>query len=795
MRTHFSWRVTVPLFLALFALLTSLEDGQAGGVIFKDGFVIRGVVRRENQTMLDSSGQAIPIGKHFYMVDDFVRPTIFSPKHVQKIIDEEEAAGSDPMMLTLPFTRQVNGDLKSIEEIVEIKPFNDNWARDFRLIHRATRGKPETAEQRLMVLTPYYARVEARQLRWSSYYLTRELGPDTVRILLYGHPKLREVGGRPNLEKRLKIVDFIKQVGWYDVAEQELDSLLKDLPTQEKAIEKARDAVKARRNGQLLTDIELAHQAGRDGWARTRLAEFPKAAADPGELRRLRELSTEYEKAEAMLKDATRFLKALPERLSPTDPRKTWDEAVAAILEEVSLDSVGRLEAFVKFAQQDERERMAKKAPTLAAGDLLALGVSGWLLGSRAAEAKADVGLKLWRTRQFVLEYQKTANAGDRKNQLAAYEKKGAIALDEMAQLISLLPPVDPEEKLGEGILEREAPHQANIRKKTSYLLQLPPEYKHSRSYPVLLVLHNGGEKPKEMLERWRELAQRHGYLLAAPAWNNGFGQVYSYSAGEHAVVLDVLRDLQRHFNVDSDRVFLAGFGEGGAMAFDVGLSHPDLFAGVVPIAAVPRFFATSYAANSQHLPFYVVSGMLHANEGYKVLRKQFDSWTAQGQPALWVDYRGRAVEWFDGELPSVFDWMDRKRDLFKRSQGTPGTTEFQSYRATDNRFYWLTMNDIHARHVNDPRNPGFYRVTTAYVQGAIGTDNRIAIHARGCNSVTVWLARGMLDFDKPVTISVNGQERRRNWKVTQSLGVLLDDFWERGDRKRLFIAKEDVPL
>jgi hypothetical protein len=117
----------------------------------------------------------------------------------------------------------------------------------------------------------------------------------------------------------------------------------------------------SRRIEQLVADIEMACQAGRHGWAQAHLADFPKPAADVGQLRRLRELSSEYEKLEGMLKDATRLLKALPERLLPTDPRKTWDEAVAAILEEISLDSVGRLEAFVKFAQQDERERLAKK--------------------------------------------------------------------------------------------------------------------------------------------------------------------------------------------------------------------------------------------------------------------------------------------------------------------------------------------------------------------------------------------------------------------------------------------------
>jgi len=45
-------------------------------------------------------------------------------------------------------------------------------------------------------------------------------------------------------------------------------------------------------------------------------------------------------------------------------------------------------------------------------------------------------------------------------------------------------------------------------------------DYHHvGRAYPVLLVLHNAGEKPAEALKRWKALAAESGYLLVAPAW------------------------------------------------------------------------------------------------------------------------------------------------------------------------------------------------------------------------------------------------------------------------------------
>ena len=103
---------------------------------------------------------------------------------------------------------------------------------------------------------------------------------------------------------------------------------------------------------------------------------------------------------------------------------------------------------------------------------------------------------------------------------------------------------------------------------------------------PVLVVLHPSGEKPRDMMDRWAEAAREHGYILAAPEWTPLQGGAYGYSADDHNVVLRTLRDLKLRFQIDSDRVFLHGYRQGGNMAYDVGLSHPDLFAGVLPMAA-----------------------------------------------------------------------------------------------------------------------------------------------------------------------------------------------------------------
>src|SRR5262249_16382706 len=130
-------------------------------------------------------------------------------------------------------------------------------------------------------------------------------------------------------------------------------------------------------------------------------------------------------------------------------------------------------------------------------------------------------------------------------------------------------------------------------------------------------------------------------------------------------IVLDTLRDLRRRFHPDCDRVFLFGLGEGAKMAFDVGLSHPDLFAGVMPMGAGPLFHARKDWRTAQHLPFYVMMATNVVREHGEGMRAQLKSWIDNRYSILLVEYKGRGSEWLGGELPNMFDWMRFQKRAF----------------------------------------------------------------------------------------------------------------------------------
>src|SRR5262249_17220599 len=146
-----------------------------------------------------------------------------------------------------------------------------------------------------------------------------------------------------------------------------------------------------------------------------------------------------------------------------------------------------------------------------------------------------------------------------------------------------------------------------------AYHVLLPEEYRPSHRHPLIITLSPGGRAPEKQLEWWGSSAegkpgqaQRHGYVVVSPEWTDPKPSEYDYAARAPEAVQHVLRDVRKRFGVDSDQVFLSGHGMGGDAAFDIGMSHPDLFAGVIPITGVSDKYCKWYWQNAKGVAWYI---------------------------------------------------------------------------------------------------------------------------------------------------------------------------------------------
>jgi pimeloyl-ACP methyl ester carboxylesterase len=654
------------------------------------------------------------------------------------------------------------------------------------------------------------------KVEWRSVYLPRELPEDAIRKAVNNHPDFQEQPGMTEaarIGQRLRYADFFTRTGLYDIAKEELDRILRDFPGQKERVVERQKAIARLGAREDFERLKRLHLGGRYKEVHDRLFDeknkFPMDDLPDDTLASFRELKAEYEGVKERSDRAVKYLAELAPQVE-TQYREMFTEAAKSIKDDVYYENLARLDTFLSQAKQAEKQVKAGKKPDLNPSDLMGLAITGWLLGNGAAEANPGVAAKLWRTRQMLVEYLHTASGNDRKKLLEKYlaERQDSTALDDITRIIPTLPPIEPEAKITEKTVEVQL---GRNNRGPTYALKLPPDYRHSRPYPVLIVLHKEGEKPGAMIDKWKDQAAENGYILAAPEWEtrNNLG-LYTYGDNnEHEAVLETVRDLRRRFQVDSDRVFLFGQGQGANMAHDVALSHPDLFAGVSSMGVNPEYHALHYWRNGQYLPFYMVTGT-SSGKAEENVHKLFENWVSGGNrpahsyPMLWVQYKNRGADWFGGEVVNLFDWMRAKRRAFPLHQlGTDGLgeafgDEFFTVRATDNHFYWLSTDNLDANNLI-PSFTKWRKLPRAPRMTAIvdRPKNEIRVAEQGLKQITIWLGRNakgesMVDFDKPVMIRINGTAPTAK-TLTPSATVLLEDLYNRGDRQRLFLAKVEI--
>lgn len=792
----------LPSAILAVALLLPAAATRAENIIFKDGFVLPGYVVRQKKTIIDpASNSPVELQEGFYLVDDGARAIIFSPSQVQDVEGKREPDDVGKYSMRRPVETNNIEPLPPFVEVLDPGAWDDRWDRVLK--YRAMNGKTVSFNEHIQWVTPHYVAAESSprpsapgRYKGVHYYLTRELGAENVMSLLGQHPDLREKATLPAAEqanRRLRRIEFLVLAGWHDEAAGQLELAAQQFPAEKAKFEATLKNVHKLQAIHLAGALERAWATGRHGWVEKQLASFPEEGVPETTLAKLRVLRGKVETASEQLKEVKRFLEDSLRGVGVPEHRKAFNEAVSAILAEVDADNVGRLETFLTQARQAERQKKAKLEPALRPPELVALAVTGWLLGNTSSEAKAEAAVRMWSTREFVLKYQATHDADDRKKLLTTWEKGNAIAFDELAQLVAMLPPPEPEAKIPVGVTAMKSSDGQ------TYQLQLPAEYRHGRPYPLLIVCHSAGEGALAAINRWASLADDNGVIVAAPEWGKGD---YGYTSKEHQPVLEMLRDLKQRFNIDSDRVFLAGYGAGGAMCYDVGLSHPDLFAGVLPMSQAPAPIVEHYRYNGQYLPFYVVSGD-RSEFVYRANYYLFKDWILRMYPMLYVTYKGRGAEFFGEELKWSFDWMRHKRRAYPLKQlgqfgnGGVGGSEFVTVRSGDNRFYWLSTDQIEPKQLVEGPRPG--KVRGGLLQGNILDNNQINVQAKLVKQVTVWLGRdragqNMVDLDKPVRVYINGAQRMKR-EVRPSIETLLEDLYERCDRQRLFYARLDFKL
>jgi pimeloyl-ACP methyl ester carboxylesterase len=777
-------RVTRNLLSALAASLVCCGTTHCQTLLLKDGRKLEGKYAEigsiaENPLSPKSQAGEVPVTP-LLVVDDGLRRTFI---HSFQVAKTPEPASAKDVRINIPDqpVAENGAGIGSIGRPLKITPF-DKWGRRTYTMQAA--GGPLSVVQGITQITPLYTKVEGlaggpKPIVWDMRIATSSIPRETLKLVLSQAVKSTD------LEGRLQVVRLFLESERYRDAGAELEEIVKAFPERKDLQQDVRD-LRQLGSKLILKEIQLRAKGGQHQLARKLLSQFPSDNVASETLQQVRELLAKYADEDARRKALIDQLSKNVAKIADANGRRLAEGFAKEIADEVNEDAISRLASFERLADDDQ----------LSVEQKVALAVSGWLVGANQATDNFQTAVSLAHARDKILEYLREPLAQNRSKQQADLHDMEGASIDRIAQILKLMkPPLDvpKDSERSPRMFELKLAGLAN-ETDVRYLVQLPLEYDPLRHYPTIVTLPDSGISSEQMLDFWsgpadkngERLGQaaRHGYIVISVDWQQPHQYSYDYTAREHHAVLGSLRDACRRFSIDVDRVYLTGHGIGGEAAWDIAIAHPDLWAGVIPIAAVADKYIGRYSANAKYVNWYVVAGELDSD---KLARDavQLDRYMRPNADVTVVEYQGRGYELFGDEIQRMFEWMGLKQ------RKMPKEIDCVSMRPWDTFFWWLEVEGLAPKSMVAPANwPPPRAARPAQIDGKRLETNKVTVKVQA-DKVTVWLSPELVDLNQKLVVELNGRAiNPRDRTVRPDLTVLLEDVRTRADRQHPFWAK-----
>jgi len=147
----------------------------------------------------------------------------------------------------------------------------------------------------------------------------------------------------------------------------------------------------------------------------------------------------------------------------------------------------------------------------------------------------------------------------------------------------------------------------SNAKKRTYYLF-VPKQIK--APAPLILLLHGSGHYGLSLVEKWRELAEEKGFIVAGPDSSDSS----SWSAPQDGpeFLQDLIEALKRRCSINPRRVYLFGHSAGASFGLQMSLFESQYFAAIAVHAGAlteKAYPIIDFAAARRKIPIAIFSG------------------------------------------------------------------------------------------------------------------------------------------------------------------------------------------
>jgi predicted esterase len=326
------------------------------------------------------------------------------------------------------------------------------------------------------------------------------------------------------------------------------------------------------------------------------------------------------------------------------------------------------------------------------------------------------------------------------------------------------------------------------------YSLYVPPSYRPAESYGLVVCLHGAGFSGDAYIERWQPRLDDH-YILVCPTYPMGAW----YTRRAEDLVLAVIREVERRYHIDPDRVFLTGMSNGGIGAWLIGMHYAPLFAGIAPMASGLDDVLFPFLENLKSTPAYIIHGAKDQVMPVELSRKLDRALNQLGYPHVYREHE-RVHPVAGGhffpreELPALVQWFDTQhRGRIPTSltvvRDASHLTPFDWVRIDATDRIASFSEDLVDKHDEDIRAKSYARLRVEITE-----PNRIEVATDHVRQYSLFLNEALVDLSRPVRVVTNGVLSYEG-PVSATAETLLKQSRLRNDSRRLFPVQLTIPV
>ncbi len=234
----------------------------------------------------------------------------------------------------------------------------------------------------------------------------------------------------------------------------------------------------------------------------------------------------------------------------------------------------------------------------------------------------------------------------------------------------------------------------------------LPADYHREKKYPLVIALHgsnNDGPQFYDITRLWEVAAARKFICLFPTAsrtadqydlWNFNGGTPLDNGNRDEEFLLELIEHYKKHYSIDTTRIYLTGFSNGGGMTQMMGMRYPHLFAAIMPYSGACKNLdiIPEVTEGMLYMPCWMNKGTLEAYTRslsvYGYGRQNWEHWIRRNHlapdPDTVIREERLETEIYKGAVECRFSW---RKD---------------AHHAVFSEHYWSVWDDFFVRFQRD---------------------------------------------------------------------------------------------